>query len=424
MPHQSEHLTIPAAGGHRLSGRLDLPDGPPAATCLFAHCFTCSKDVLAAARIARSLAERGLAVLRLDFTGLGSSEGDFAKTNFSTNVADLLAAVEYLRQHYQAPAILIGHSLGGTAVLAAAPHIPEAVAVATIAAPADAEHVLSHFHADLEQIEREGAATVSLAGRSFTIERHFIEDAKAQTVRTGLGSMRKALMVMHAPRDTVVGIENAGLIFEAARHPKSFISLDDADHLLSRREDAEYVAGVLAAWASRYLPAAPSATADTPAPRPAVTAPVETAPVEVVTVAERGDGPFAQQVVVGRHRLVADEPTSAGGTDAGPSPYDFLSIALGACTSMTLRMYATHKALPLEHVRVDVTHGKVHAKDCADCGEGRVGRIDRFERVITISGDLTPEQRARLLEIADRCPVHKTLSTGAAIVTRAGVGPE
>ncbi|WP_186400916.1 alpha/beta fold hydrolase [Stappia sp. P2PMeth1] len=406
MPAQPVRLTFEGHDGAELSARLDLPTGRVRAYALFAHCFTCSKDGAAGRRIAEALTREGIAVLRFDFTGLGGSGGDFASTNFSSNVADLLKAAAFLRETHAAPKLLIGHSLGGAAMLAAAHEIPEAVAVATLAAPADADHVLKNFHADLERIRDDGAAVVELAGRRFTIEKQFLEDIAEQNVRERVAHLHKALLVLHAPRDETVGIDNATRIFVAAKHPKSFVSLDSADHLLTDPADAAYAAGVIAAWASRYIGA----------PEPAE--PVEAKGVEV---SETGLGKFQAMVVAGRHRLIADEPEAVGGLDSGPSPYGYLSAALGACTVMTLRMYAERKGLAVTRISATVTHGKVHAADCLECTQelrGREGRIDRFERRITIEGDLDAETRARLLEIADRCPVHRTLEAGAVIVTR------
>jgi putative redox protein len=393
-----------------LAARLELPSGPVRAFALFAHCFTCGKDVLAARRIASGLAAAGVAVLRFDFTGLGSSEGDFANTNFSSNVEDLVCAADYLRASYEAPVILIGHSLGGAAVLAAAPRIPEVKAVATIGAPADAAHVLKQLGGSLDQIRSEGEAEVRLAGRPFRIRRSFVEDAEARRLEDTIRTLGRALLVMHAPRDETVGIDNASRIFTAARHPKSFISLDDADHLLSRPPDAAYAASVIVAWAARYIPAAPAESAN-----------AETADSGRVVVHETGEGKFQNLVVAGRHRLIADEPAAAGGLDTGPNPYDYLSIALGACTAMTLRVYAEHKQLSLGSVSVEVSHGKVASDHCADCGEvaeGRGGKIDRFERTIRIKGGIDAGLEAKIAEIARKCPVSRTLESSAAIVTR------
>ena len=397
--------TFAGSNGQELAARLDLPAGPVRAFALFAHCFTCSKDGLAARRIAGGLAAAGIGVLRFDFTGLGSSEGDFANTNFSSNVEDLVRAADYLRDTFEAPTILIGHSLGGAAVLAAADRIPEAKAVVTIAAPADVAHVLTQFGGSLEAIRTDGEAEVKLAGRPFHIRRSFVEDAEAHRLEDKIRHLGKALLVMQAPRDEIVGIENATRIFTAARHPKSFISLDDADHLVSRPEDATYIAGMIAAWVARYLPQM-----------------VEEPAVEKhVLVRETGLARLQNFVVAGRHRLIADEPVSAGGLDSGPDPYAYLAVALGACTSMTLRIYAEHKKLALGRISVEVGYGKVAAEHCADCGavaDGRTGRIDRFERLISIEGGVDDATAAKVVEIAGKCPVHRTLESGSAVVTR------
>ncbi len=407
MTARSDKVEFTGSHGAALAARLDWPEQAPRAFALFAHCFTCSKDVFAAARISQGLAERGIAVLRFDFTGLGASDGDFANTNFSSNVEDLIAAADWLRANHRAPAILIGHSLGGAAVLAAAPRIAEARAVATVNAPADPAHVAHLLAAARPEIDAKGQAEVVLAGRRFTIRKQFLDDIAGQRLDAALAAMRKALLVFHAPRDQTVSIDNAGRIFQAAKHPKSFVSLDDADHLLSRREDAIYVADVLSAWASRYLDA-PAATATGRAPR--------AEPGELI-VYEAGTGRYAQIVDDGVHRLRADEPADVGGTNTGPTPYGLLSAALGACTSMTLRMYAERKKLPLEWIAVRLRHSKIHAQDCAEC-EVKEGKVDRIERDIELWGDLTDEQRQRLLEIADRCPVHQTLERHNQIVTK------
>lgn len=411
MSKSPQKITFPGSSGEALAARLDRPAGKPRAFALFAHCFTCSKDIFAAARISEALVARGFAVLRFDFTGLGASEGEFANTNFSSNVEDLKHAADFLRESHSAPEILIGHSLGGAAVLAVAGDIHEAKAVATIGAPADAEHVVHNFGAKIEEIEKTGEAHVKLAGRDFTIKKQFLDDLKSQSVTQRIANMRKALIVFHAPLDDIVGVENAADIFQAAKHPKSFISLDDADHLLSRRSDAIYVADVLSAWASRFI-SQPEQQFGLPVPGPKKT----------VSVAETGGGKFQAEIVSGHHRFLADEPVDYGGLDSGPSPYDLLSAALGACTSMTLRMYADRKKLPLEKVTVHINHEKVHADDCADCGEGREGKIDRFERTLALSGDLQDEERNRLKEIADKCPVHKTLESSSAVVTKLETG--
>jgi len=407
MDVKSEKITFTGALGELLAARLDAPPGAIRAYALFAHCFTCSKDIFAATRIASALAERGIAVLRFDFTGLGASDGDFANTNFSSNVGDLVAAADWLRQNRQAPTLLVGHSLGGAAVLAAAGRIGEAKAVATIGAPADPEHVAHNFAPARAEIEAKGEAEVTLAGRTFRIKKQFLEDIAATNLQAAIGDMRKALLVFHGPRDEIVGIDNASKIFLASKHPKSFISLDDADHLLTRHADAVYVAEVLAAWASRYLGEA-DAPADAPAP---------TTEHGQVLVEESRQGKFTNSVSAGSHVIVMDEPTSVGGLDSGMNPYDLLLAALGGCTSMTLRMYADRKKLPLDKVAVRLTHQKIHASDCAEC-ETTEGKVDLIDRELEITGDLDAEQRQRLLEIADMCPVHRTLESENRIVTK------
>jgi len=406
MGRMSQAVSFPGAGGHALAARLDMPSAvAPRAYALFAHCFTCSKESKAATFIGGALTDAGIAVLRFDFTGLGDSEGDFSDTTFSSNVADLVAAADWLKREHQAPAIMVGHSLGGAAVLAAAGSVPDAVAVATINTPADPAHVAHLFAGQHAEIDARGEAEVELAARKFRVRREFLEDIAGQKLTAAIAALRRALIVFHSPRDAVVGIDNASAIFLAARHPKSFVSLDDADHLLTRRTDAQYVGAVLATWASRYLPARAIDTRSVDGPR------------DTVLVGETRAGKFQQEIAIGPYRLLADEPTSAGGEDSGPSPYDLLTAALGACTAMTVRQYADRKKLPLERVRVSLRHDKIHASDCGEC-ETREGRIDRIERVIELEGPLDDAMRARLLEIADMCPVHRTLHAEVLIPTR------
>jgi len=403
----TERFQFPGSEGQQLAAALDTPEGLVHAYALFAHCFTCGKDVLAAKRIAVALAARGIAVLRFDFTGLGSSEGDFANSTFSSNVADLVRAADHLRKSNQAPALLIGHSLGGAAMLAAAGQIPEAKAVVTIGAPSDPSHVTGLFAGSIEKINDQGEAEVSLAGRPFTIKRAFLDDVAEHSLMDRITKLHKALLVMHAPTDDTVGIDNATRIFVAAKHPKSFVSLSGADHLLSNRRDAAYVTDVIAAWASRYLDTQ-NAGED---------ADVSKAPREVV-VRETRNGKFQQTVTVGPHRLLADEPVAAGGDDTGLAPYDLLLAGLGACTSMTMRLYAERKSLPLERTTVRLRHSKIHAEDCAEC-ETKGGMLDQIERVIMMEGPLDTEQRKKLIEIADKCPVHRTLTSEVRILTSA-----
>jgi uncharacterized OsmC-like protein/alpha/beta superfamily hydrolase len=393
----AERFDFPNASGELLAALLDRPAGTPRAFALFAHCFTCGKDIRAAKRIAEGLTARGIAVLRFDFTGIGASEGEFANTNFSSNVADLVAAANHLRKVARAPALLIGHSLGGAAVLAAASEVPEARAVATIAAPADPSHVTGLLKGHVDEIHAQGEVEVTLAGRPFRIRREFLDDVSEQRLDERITKLRKALLVLHAPTDDIVGIDNASHIFLAAKHPKSFVSLADADHLLSKPRDAAYVADVIAAWAGRYLDTEVATEAAATEPRS-------------VVVRETGVGKFQQTVGVGPHLLVADEPVKAGGLDTGPNPYDLLLAGLGACTSMTLRLYADRKQLPLERVSVKLNHSRIHAADCETC-ETKEGMLDRIDKEITVEGPLDADARARLLEIAEKCPVNRTLKS-------------
>jgi len=402
MSIETRRVSFPGALGGTLAARLDLPVGKPRGYALFAHCFTCSKDIAAARQIAGGLAAQGLAVLRFDFTGLGHSEGEFANTTFASNIQDLVAAADWMRGEGMAPAVLIGHSLGGAAVLSAAADIPEVKGVATIGAPADPGHVVHNFGADLEVIERDGEAEVSLAGRNFRIRKSFIDDLKTHDLEERIANLKRDLLIFHAPLDMTVGVENAARIFDAAKHPKSFVSLDKADHLLTRPADANYVASVIAAWAGRLVP--------------------EEAPLQLaadegeVVVAHLGEGKFPQAVLAAGHRLRADEPKSVGGDNSGPGPYDFLLAGLGACTNMTLSLYAERKGWQIDRLETRLRHSKIHSEDCAAC-ETQAGKIDRISREIIIEGPLDAEQRQKLREIADKCPVHRTLHSDIMIET-------
>lgn len=400
---KTTRIEFPGHSGDTLAARLDSPARTPKAYALFAHCFTCSKDLAAARRIAARLASLGVAVLRFDFTGLGHSGGEFANTSFTSNVQDLLAAADWMRRELSAPGLIIGHSLGGAAVIKASADIPESKAVVTIGAPHDPGHVLENFACDIDEIHREGQAAVTLAGREFTIGKQFVEDVSAASLDQTLGKLRKALLVMHAPTDQTVDISNASSIFLAARHPKSFVTLDDADHLLSRPEDADYAADVIAAWSRRYLGIRDDV-------------PVTLEHEGDVLISEADPEGFLQDVASGAKHLLADEPKSVGGTDLGFTPYQLVSAGLGACTSMTIRMYARRKGWPLEHVSVEVEHGKIHAADCETC-ETTAGKVDVFRRGIRLVGDLTEEQRAKCMEIADKCPVHRTLESEIKVET-------
>ena len=404
MTGRRTKLDFPGTDGLKIAGLLETPDVAPRAFALFAHCFTCGKDVVAASHIARSLVARGYAVLRFDFTGLGSSDGDFANSSFSSNIADLIHAADYLREHYRAPALLIGHSLGGAAVLAAAHAVPEAVGVVTIGAPSDPRHVTKQFACDLEAIERDGSAQVTLAGRPFTIKKEFLDDLEHQHQQERVAHLNKALLIFHSPVDVTVSISEAEQIYRMAKHPKSFVSLDDADHLLTKARDSEYVAMTIAAWASRFIADA------------TVIAQEETSlPSGHVMVCEKNKK-FTRTVLSDHHVWAADEPTSVGGSDLGPDPYEHLLAALGTCTSMTIRMYANHKKIALDNVTVELEHDRQHVEDCVDCNS-EPRKIEILRKVITLEGKLSQQQRQRLLEIADRCPVHQTLHGDLKITT-------
>jgi putative redox protein len=411
MTNRRERISFDGAFGDRLDARLDVPDREPSAFALFAHCFTCSKDVAAASAISASLVERGVAVLRFDFTGLGASDGEFANTDFSSNIDDLVAAADMLRARHRAPALLIGHSLGGAAILAAAARIPDALAVVTIGAPFDPAHVTGLFPDQaIAAMRASGEAEVELAGRRFTVRRQLLDDLTSHQMDAAISGLGRPLLVLHSPVDTVVDVDNARRIFDAAKHPKSFVSLDTADHLLTDRTDGDYAASVVAAWASRYLARAQDGGAD-----PAPSTPLAETDTSVL-VSERDTGAFSQDITVRGHRLVADEPIGIG-DDTGPSPYDLLLAALGACTSMTLRMYANRVGIPLEHVSVALEHERSYGTDCRDSTATRC-RVDRISRTLCLEGPtITDEQRSTLLEVADKCPVHRTLQGDVRVET-------
>ncbi|MGF1728309.1 bifunctional alpha/beta hydrolase/OsmC family protein [Photobacterium kasasachensis] len=401
-----KHIKLEFTGsdGQSIAGLLELPDSNPHTFALFAHCFTCGKDVVSASRIARSLTANGFAVYRFDFTGLGSSDGDFANTNFSSNIADLIHAANYLRDHYRAPALLIGHSLGGAAMLAAAESIPEASGVVTIGAPADPQHVTKQFACQTDTIEKQGIAEVSLAGRPFTIKKQFLDDLAEQNQPEKIAKLGKALLIFHSPVDRTVSINEAEKIYRSAKHPKSFVSLDGADHLLTNAADAEYVASTIATWSSRYITEPETIDQqDNPLTKGNV-------------LVEEKNQQFTRTVLSDSHVWLADEPTSVGGSDLGPDPYEHLLAALGTCTSMTIRMYANRKQIPLEDVTVELNHSRQHAKDCEECDE-KDSQIEVLSRYVTLKGALTEQQQQRLLEIADRCPVHRTLHSELEVKT-------
>jgi putative redox protein len=402
MPEQRSKVIF-MSNDVQLAGLLHTPPGDVRGYAIFAHCFTCGKDSLAASRISRELVALGFAVLRFDFTGLGNSDGDFANANFSSNVDDLVAAADFLRADYSAPVLLIGHSLGGRAVLSAAHRIAEVAAVVTIGAPADAAHITRHFAAQLETISDRGEVAVELAGRPFTIKKQFLDDIARPN--DDIENLRKPLLILHSPLDTVVSIKQAELIYQRSMHPKSFVSLDTADHMLTDKGDAAYAAKVISAWSNKYLPGAAS-----------VQAPARQLPAGEVAIGEHNRR-FTRNVWSDDHQWLADEPLAVGGDNLGPDPYEHLLAALGTCTSMTLRMYANRKQIPLDNVEVTLRHSRQHGEDCEHCDADNA-RVDLLERELVLHGDLSAEQRQRLVEIADRCPVHKTLEGKLVITTR------
>jgi putative redox protein len=396
-------ISFENASGHKLAALLDLPvDDEPIAYALFAHCFTCSKDYKGVVRVSRALAAEGVAVLRFDFTGLGESEGDFSQTTFSSNVEDLVAAADFMARELDAPKILIGHSLGGAAVLHAAAKIPSASAVATLAAPSSMDHLAGVIRSNVAEIESVGEAEVHIGGRSFRIRKEFLDDLTTVNMRDAVSGLGRALLVCHSPADRTIGIDNAVELFAAAEHPKCFLTLDSADHLCSNADDARYVGTMIAAWARRYI-----------GPPQEELKQMRPGDNRVVVRTESG---YRTEVLANGHSLVADEPLTLGGTNAGPTPYELLSSALGACTSITIRMYADRKGWPLEAAEVRLTHEKVHCEDCGDPDDPS-SRIDHFIRELSLEGALDEAQRQRLLAVAGRCPVHRTLQGPAEIST-------
>ncbi len=399
----SKKVQFQNAKGETLAARLELPvNQHPHTYALFAHCFTCGKNLTVLRNISRALNINGIAVLRFDFTGLGESEGDFADTNFSSNVEDLLAAARFLEENYQAAGILIGHSLGGAAVICAATELPGVQAVATIGAPFDPAHVQHLLSSDLEDIEDDGVAEVTIGGRAFTVKKQFLEDIREQNLTNKLAKLNRALLIMHSPQDEIVSVKNAARIYHAALHPKSYISLEGADHLLSNKKDSHYAGELIACWAAKYINIPEK----------------ETLQSEKEVVARLDNKGFTTEIMVRHHGLVADEPESVGGNDFGPSPYELVSAGLGACTAMTLQMYARRKKWDLQEVKVHLEHYKDYTEDMMGGEEEPQGKIDHFERILELEGDLDDEQRTRLLEIANRCPVHRTLTENVRIITK------
>jgi putative redox protein len=387
----------------KLAGRLELPlNQKPHNFVIFAHCFTCTKNLTAIKNIGRALTDAGFGVLRFDFTGLGESEGDFENTNFSGNVADLIEAAHFLEKNYNSPTLLIGHSLGGAAAIFAAAQIESIRAVAVINAPSHPSHVLHLLKNSTTEITQNGKAKVNLGGIDFTIKKQFLDDLQNKPLQKVVGELRKALLILHAPQDKIVGIKNAEEIYKAAHHPKSFISLDGVDHLLSKKEDSVYVGKIIASWATRYV---------------AIPKDEEIKSKSKVAASLDAEDMFTTHLKLGDHHFIADEPTDFGGSNFGPSPYEFVSAGLAACTAMTLQMYARRKKWELANVTCHINYSKEHAVDCQHC-EDDAAKIDTFTREINITGNLSQVQKQKLLEIADKCPVHKTLHSPTQVITK------
>ncbi|AWX43139.1 hypothetical protein HME9304_00126 [Flagellimonas maritima] len=400
-----QKITFTNKEGQQLVGRLEFPaDRHPHNYALFAHCFTCTKNLSAVKNISKALTANGFAVLRFDFTGLGESDGDFADTNFSGNVEDLVAAADFLRENYESPSLLIGHSLGGAAVIFAATEIESVDAIATVGAPSNPKHVKHLFKSGLEEINANGEAVVNLSGRDFKIKKQFVDDLDTKSLPETAKSLRKPLLIMHSPQDDTVSIKNAEEIYVAAHHPKSFVSLDGADHLLFDKKDSTYVGKVISGWANRYL---------------SIEAPVDESlrTKHQVVASLDGEDYFTTQMKVGNHYMIADEPKEYNGNDFGPSPYELVSAGLSACTAMTIQMYARRKGWPVDNVKVHTSYSKSHAEDCENC-EDDTAKIDTFQREIKLAGDLDEKQRAKIMEIADKCPVHRTLHSKTQILTK------
>ncbi len=397
---KTEKLSIQNRSGEALAAKLFFPiNGTYQQIAIFAHCFTCSSSLAVVRNISTKLTTKGIAVLSFDFTGLGRSEGEFSDTNFSHNISDIIDTSEFLTKHYQEPTILIGHSLGGAAVIKAANQLPNIKAVVALAAPSYAEHVAQHLVGQKEAIETEGSGTVSIGGRPFVIKKQFIDDLEKHNVIEEVKILKRPLLILHSPQDRIVAIEHASNLYQNAFHPKSFVSLDGADHLVSNKKDALYVADVIGAWVSRYVSLMQEKTTEVQ----------KDTKGEQVLVYLNNEDNLTNHVYTEKHHLVADEPVSFGGDDLGPSPYELLNAAVGSCTVLTLKLYAQRKKWDLQEVFVYLTYAKKHAQEL-DLELENMGKLDSIVKKIKLVGNLDATQRARLLEIASRCPVHKTVS--------------
>lgn len=400
---QSTKLYIQNAKGFQLQAYLELPaNQQPSNYVIFAHCFTCSSSLKPVKNISRVLAAHGFGVVRFDFTGLGKSEGEFADSYFSANVDDLLAVNDYMKTHYQAPTLLVGHSLGGAAVIVAASQLDTVKAVATIGAPATIAHVKKHFSHHVQEIAEKGAVEVNIGGIPFKINQEFVDDFDKTDLPEITKHLRKPILIMHAPFDKIVGIDNAHQLYKNAHHPKSFISLNDADHLLLNEKDSRYVGNMIGTWVEAYFDTRNHAVLDTEGE-------------QLVGHLNLLEDNFTTTIQTQKHSFTADEPKSVGGDDFGPSPYDFLGAALASCTAMTLKLYAELKKWDLQEVFVYITYSKKHSVDLQDLD--KTARFNHLLKKLKFIGDLNDSQKRRLKEIASKCPVHKTLLSDIVIET-------
>lgn len=401
---KSTRLNIQNSKGFQLQAYLELPaNQKPKNYAIFAHCFTCNSTLKPVKNISRALTLHGFGVVRFDFTGLGKSEGEFADSYFSANVDDLLAVSDYMKQHYQAPTLLVGHSLGGAAVIVAASKLASVKAVATIGAPATTEHVKKHFSHHVQEIAAKGDVEVNIGGRPFKISQEFVDDFDKTDLPEITKNLRKPILIMHAPFDKVVGIDNAHQLYQAAHHPKSFISLNDADHLLLESKDSIYVGNMIGTWVQGYFETEDNEMLDIEGE-------------QLVAHLNLTEDNFTTSIQTANHSFNADEPESVGGDDFGPSPYDFLSAALASCTVMTLKIYAERRKWDLQEVYAYITYSRKHSVDLQEDIE-KTTKIDHLLKKLKFIGNLDESQKLKLKEIASKCPVHKTLLSDITIET-------
>lgn len=401
---KSTKLKIENKKGLLLQAQLELPaNQKPNRYAIFAHCFTCTSSLSAVKNISRALTRYGFGVVRFDFTGLGRSEGEFADSHFSANVEDLIAVSDFMAANYQAPALLVGHSLGGAAVISAASRLDTVEAVATIGAPSTVGHVTHLFSHGIDAIKDKGKVEVNIGGRPFKIDNEFVEDFGKTDLPSVVKNLRKPLLIMHSPTDNVVGIKNAEELYLKAMHPKSFVTLDNADHLLTNSRDSIYAGNVIGTWVQRYFESQENEMLDTNGE-------------QLVGHLNLVEDNFTTTIQSKNHSILADEPASVGGDDFGPSPYEYLNAALVACTAMTLKMYAERKKWELQEVYVYVTHAKKHSKDLG-LEQEKPSYLDHVTKKIKLIGNLDDAQKARLKEISSKCPVHKTLASGVVFDT-------